>query len=61
MSPNGREAIQEGLASKDAKWSQRSDSSPELKFTMKERASDEYADTVHVQGCRKDQIPLVLP
>lgn len=59
MPPTSRDAIQEGLASKDAKRSKMSHSNAELnKFTMKERASAGCANTVHMQGYRKNLISL---
>lgn len=62
MPPIGRDAIQQGLASKDAERSKMSDSTPVLnKFTMKERESVDCADTVHMQSCEEDRISLVLP
>lgn len=51
MPPTGRDAIQEGLASKGAKRSQMSELN---KFPKKERADVDFADTVHTQGRRKD-------
>lgn len=62
MPPTGRDAIQEGLASKDADRSQMGDSTPELNtFTMAERASVGFTANVHMQCSRKDLISRVLP
>ncbi len=55
MPPTGRDAIQEGLASKGAERGQMSESTSEFnKLPMKERASVDFAGAVCVQGCRKD-------
>lgn len=51
MPPTGRDEIQQGLDSKDAEWSQMSNS---ISLGQNVKSSAAYEFTVHMQSCREN-------